>query len=85
MTDDDGAVPTGILVTVDSGRRGDIDELADRMRDAGMTVEAVLGTVGVVTGTATPAQTAAVAQLPGVMAVEPDRAVGTQHEGPGPP
>lgn len=85
MAEDDDTVPVSILVTVEAGRRADIDELAERMRAAGMAVEGVLRTVGVVTGTATPAQAAAVARLPGVAAVEPDRPVHTWPEDPGTP
>ena len=80
-SDDTGAVP--VLVTVAPDRRPDTAELADRMREAGMTVTAVLAGVGVVTGTATPAQAAAVARLPGVAAVEPDRAVHAWPDDPG--
>jgi hypothetical protein len=74
-SDDADAVP--VLVTVTSDRRPDTSELAERMREAGMTVDTVLATVGVVTGTATPTQAAAVAAMPGVAAVEPDRTVHT--------
>lgn len=81
-SDDVGAVP--VVVTVAHDRRPDTAELADRMREAGMTVDAVLGTVGVVTGTATPTQATAVAGLPGVAAVEPAQTVHASHEDPGP-
>jgi hypothetical protein len=75
VAETDGTLPHSILVTVAADRRPDIAALADRMREAGMTVQAILVSIGVVTGTATPAQAAAVAALPGVAAVEPDRAV----------
>lgn len=80
-SDDSNAVP--LLVTLAPDRRSDTAELAVRMSEAGMTVHAVLATVGVVTGAATPAQAAAVAALPGVAAVEPDRTVHTWRETPG--
>ncbi|GAA4759541.1 hypothetical protein GCM10023199_44640 [Actinomycetospora chibensis] len=51
-------------MTIAGNRRLDTAELADQMREAGMTVDAVLGTVGVVTGTASPTQATAVAALP---------------------
>jgi len=71
----DGTMPVAILVTIAPDRRPDIAALADRMGEVGMTVDAILASIGVVTGTATPAQAAAVADLPGVAGVEPDQAV----------
>jgi hypothetical protein len=73
-------VPVPVLVTVAPDRRPDITALADAMRATGMTVATVLATVGVVTGTATPAQADAVGRLPGVVAVEPDGPVHTQDD-----
>jgi hypothetical protein len=81
-SDDTDAAP--VLVTVAPDRRPDTAELADRMREAGMTIDAVLATVGVVTGAATPDQATAVAALSGVAAVEPDRTVHTWREDPKP-
>jgi hypothetical protein len=75
MPETDGTPPIAILVTVDPDRRSEIAALGDRMRELGMTVEAILASIGVVTGTATRAQAAAVADLPGVADVEDDQTV----------
>lgn len=59
-----------ITVTIDDDHLGRADEVADQLRAAGMTVEQVLGTVGIITGSVAPAARASVAAVPGVAAVE---------------
>lgn len=81
MAQTEDTTPVAILVTVAPDRRAEIGALADRMREAGMAVEAILAPIGVVTGTATPAQAASVASLPGVAGVEPDRTVHPRSPG----
>jgi hypothetical protein len=60
-----------VTVTVADSHTGAIDELAARLRQAGMDVEQVLGALGVITGSIDDAQLAAIEALPGVAAVEP--------------
>ena len=62
---------SGVTVTVADSHAGDVDEVAGRLRDAGMEVTQVLPTVGVITGSIEVSQRAALAALPGVAAVEP--------------
>lgn len=61
-----------IIVTVS----GDAAPVAERLRAAGMTVERVLGAGGIVTGSIDAERRAALAAVPGVVAVELDRPVG---------
>jgi hypothetical protein len=61
-----------VTVTVDDDHLGVIEELAERLRVAGMDVEQVLGPVGVITGSA-PLGWEAFADLDGVAGVEPQR------------
>jgi hypothetical protein len=63
-------------VTVTVGDLGRLDEVVDRLREAGLRVERVLEPVGVVTGSVDPARRAALRAVPGVVAVEDDRHVG---------
>ena len=62
-----------ILITVDEGHLVDIDAVAEGLRAAGMTVERVLGTIGVITGLASSECRPALEHVPGVMAVEADQ------------
>ena len=64
-----------ILITVDEGHLVDIDAVAEGLRAAGMTVEQVLDAVGIVTGAVDSERRAALAAVPGVVAVELDRRV----------
>ena len=61
---------TRITVTIDDDHLARADEVADQLRAAGMTVEQVLGTVGIITGSVGPDQRASLEAVPGVAAVE---------------
>lgn len=59
-----------ITVTIDDDHVSRANEVADQLRAAGMTVEQVLGTVGIITGSADAGQRASLEAVPGVAAVE---------------
>jgi len=59
-----------VTVTVADSHAGDIDEVAERLRRAGMRVDGALGALGVITGSVDVARLAALGELPGVAAVE---------------
>ena len=61
-----------VIVTVS----GEAEGVAEQLRAAGMTVEQVLGAVGIITGSVDSERRAALAAVPGVVAVELDRPVG---------
>lgn len=61
---------TRITVTIDDDHLARADQVADQLRAAGMAVEQVLGTVGIITGSVDPAQRASLEAVPGVAAVE---------------
>ena len=60
-----------IIVTV----AGEVEPVTERLRAAGMTVERVLGAVGIITGSVDAERRVALAAVPGVVAVERDRPV----------
>lgn len=60
-----------VTVTVADSHAGDVDEVAERLRDAGMQVDQVLATLGVITGSVDSAQISVLEALPGVAAIEP--------------
>jgi len=62
-----------ITVTVTVSADADPEVVAELLRAAGMTVDQVLGTVGVITGSIAADARAALADLPGVLAVEPEQ------------
>jgi hypothetical protein len=59
-----------ITVTIADDHLGRATEVADQLRAAGMTVEQVLGTVGIITGSVEAGQRASLQAVPGVVAVE---------------
>ena len=59
-----------VTVTVADSHLAGIDDLVERLRRAGMQVDAVHAAIGIVTGSAPTAQLAAIRALPGVAAVE---------------
>jgi hypothetical protein len=59
-----------VTVTVQHDHVGHIDELADQLRVAGMQVDQVLRSVGVITGSVKKSQRPSVELVPGVAAVE---------------
>ncbi|GAA1225949.1 hypothetical protein [Pseudonocardia alaniniphila] len=81
MTSSNTPGHVSVTVTVDDAHVGAIDQLADRLRAAGMDVEQVLRPVGVITGSA-PADWEALADLDGVAAVEPQRTFRLPPDGP---
>lgn len=60
-----------IIVTVS----GEAEPVAERLRAAGMTVEQVLGAVGIVTGSVDSERRDSLAAVSGVVAVELDRRI----------
>lgn len=64
---------TRITVTIDDDHLARADEVAAQLRAAGMTVEQVLGTVGIITGSVGSAERASLSSVPGVAAVEVER------------
>ena len=64
--------PERIIVTVADGQLGSINTVADALRAAGMQVGGVQPTVGIISGEAAPSKMAALRNVPGVAAVEPD-------------
>jgi hypothetical protein len=64
-----------VTVTVADAHVARIDDLAGRLREAGMEVDGVLGAIGVITGSLPAEQPlASIARLPGVAAVERQQA-----------
>lgn len=59
-------------ITVTVSADADIEVVAEQLRAAGVTVEQVLRAVGVITGTVAAEARAALAEVPGVLAVEPE-------------
>ena len=57
-------------MTIHDDQLPNIDEVADRLRDAGMRIDQVLHPVGVITGSVPSAQRAVIEAVPGVVAVE---------------
>ncbi len=57
-------------VTVDDGHLTDVETVARALRDSGMEVERVLGTVGVITGRAPAAARPALLAVEGVSSVD---------------
>ena len=55
-----------VIVTVS----GDAEQVGEQLRAAGMTVERVLGAVGIITGSIEAERRAALSAVPGVVAVE---------------
>jgi hypothetical protein len=57
-------------VTIHDDQLPNIDEVADRLRDAGMRIDQVFHPVGVITGSVPSAQRAVIEAVPRVVAVE---------------
>jgi hypothetical protein len=60
-------------ITVTVSAEADIEVVAEGLRAAGVTVQQVLRAVGVITGSVAAETRAALADLPGVLAVEPQQ------------
>jgi hypothetical protein len=69
-----------VTVTVEDSELDHIDDIAKKARNVGMHVEQVLSPIGVIIGTASPAQRASIGQLAGVA----DVAEETSFQLPGP-
>jgi hypothetical protein len=65
-----------VTVTVADSHAADIDELADRLRQAGMDVDDVLRAIGIITGSVPIEQLSSIEALPGVAAVEKQLTLG---------
>ncbi|GAB2755249.1 hypothetical protein GCM10027174_33610 [Salinifilum aidingensis] len=63
-------MPDRVTVIVDEDQGVGIDELADRLRSAGMQVEQVLGEIGMITGSVPREHREGVRTTPGVAGVE---------------
>jgi hypothetical protein len=63
-------------ITVTVSADVDIDVVAEQLRGAGMTVEQVLRAAGVITGSVAAETRVALADVPGVLAVEPQQTLG---------
>lgn len=59
-----------VTVTVADSDAGDVDEVAERLREVGMQVDQVLGTLGVITGSIDTDRITALEKVAGVAAVE---------------
>ncbi len=57
-------------MTVGDDHLGDLNEVAEQLRSAGMNVDQVLATVGIITGSVPSVRRAALERTPGVAAVE---------------
>jgi hypothetical protein len=62
-----------VVVAVDDDSAHQLADVVDRLRAAGMAVEQVLEPIGTVTGSAAPEALPALADVAGVLSVEPDR------------
>ncbi len=67
--------PEYVVVTVDERHIDRIQQVADALRQAGLEVNQILGTGGIITGNVEPSKRASLASVPGVVAVEHDQAV----------
>ena len=67
--------PEHVVVTVDEMYVDRIQEVVDALRQAGLDVNQVLGTSGIITGNVEPSKRAILASVPGVVAVEEDQTV----------
>ncbi|MEY2516813.1 MAG: hypothetical protein QOJ89_4171 [bacterium] len=59
-----------VTVTVAESQLAQIEDVAERLRAAGMHVEQVLPAIGVITGTVPAAQLTALAEVEGVASIE---------------
>lgn len=72
-----------ITVTLTDARASQAEEAAVRLRAAGMDVERVLGTLGMVTGTVAEDRRAALEALEGVASVSTERVIQLPDPGSG--
>jgi hypothetical protein len=70
-----GSSLTPFSVTVDDRHLAEVETVAQALRDTGMEVERVLGTVGVITGRAPAAARPALLAVAGVSSVDEQRRV----------
>ncbi|MCX5042969.1 hypothetical protein OG921_07285 [Aldersonia sp. NBC_00410] len=64
-----------VTITIDDAALGDVDDIAEHARAAGMTVTSVLRGLGVITGSVDRTAIPALATIPGVRGVEPDAGI----------
>ena len=60
-------------ITVTLAADADAEVVAEQLRAAGMTVEQILPAIGVITGTIAAETRAVLAEVPGVLAVQPEQ------------
>lgn len=63
-------MPRLVTVTVDDAHTGEIEAVAERLRGAGMHVDAVLAAIGVITGSVDASPLASIERVEGVAAVQ---------------
>jgi hypothetical protein len=61
-----------IIVTIAGDQVAGIDAVVQRLREAGMQVDQVLGALGIVTGSAPASNRPQIEAVPGVVSVEPE-------------
>jgi hypothetical protein len=65
----------GVVVSVADDHLGELTEVVEGLRRAGLRVDSVLDAVGMITGTAADADLDALESVPGVVEVERDQVV----------
>ena len=68
--------PIDVTMTIEDAALGDVHDIAEQARAAGLAVTSVLDGLGLVTGSVDRAAIPALARIPGVSAVEPDSGIG---------
>lgn len=71
-----------IVITVDQASLPHIDQIAQQLVQAGMTVDQILSATGIITGSADGPAVAAFGGLAGVASVEPDADFQIPPDGP---
>lgn len=71
-----------VVIAVKPASLADIDEVAGRLTGAGMTVDQILSTTGIITGSADAASVATLSRLMGVASIEPDTDLQIPPDGP---
>jgi hypothetical protein len=69
-----GKKSVNVTVLVDEAHKGNLEAVADGLKDKGFVLKEALGAVGVLVGSVPAAGLAALSRVPGVSAVEQERA-----------
>jgi hypothetical protein len=67
--------PIAVTITIDDAALGDVHDIAEQARAAGLTVTSVLGGLGLITGSVDRTAIPALARISGVRGVEPDTGI----------